>query len=229
MILYVNDLPENLSSTPRLFADDCLMYKTISCAKDSEDLQKDLDTLSKWQTKWQMRFNASKCKVMHMSSARSPMYNKYKLSGQTLEVVNSHPYLGIHLQDDMKWDTQVAHSTAKASRILGLIKRNLYNCSEQLKSTAFTSLVRPHTEYGAVSWDPHTIGHCKQLDRIQRSAARFVKHNYEKSEGTVTKILRDLEWPPLQDRRSAARLALMYKITQELVDIPSDQFLTPRR
>ncbi|XP_072042428.1 uncharacterized protein [Amphiura filiformis] len=156
------------------------------------------------------------------------MYNKYKLSGQTLslEVVNSHPYLGIQLQDDMKWDTQVVHSTAKASRILGLIKRNLYYCSEQLKSIAFTSLVRPHTEYGAVSWDPHTKGHCKQLDRIQRSAARFVKHNYEKSEGAVTKILCDLEWPRLQDRRSAARLALMYKITQELVDIPSDQFLT---
>jgi hypothetical protein len=185
------------------------------CVKDSEDLQKDLQKLTSWQNKWQMRFNASKC------------YVTYKLCDQTLEIVDSHPYLGVHLQNDMKWDTQVAHATSKASRILGLIKRNLSNCSEQLKSTAYTSLVRPHTEYAATAWDPHTKAHCKQLERIQRNAARFVKHNYSKSEGTVTKLLQDLEWPSLQSRRSAARLTLMYKMNNDLISIPSDQYLTP--
>ena len=151
-LLYINDLPENLKSTPRLFADDCLLYNTITKDKDSADLQKDLDELTKWQDKWQMRFNASKCYVMHMSAVKTTNPRKYKLCGQTLETVDSHPYLGVHLQNDMKWDTQVSHATSKASRILGLIKRNLYHCSEQLKTTAYTSLVRPLLEYGSTSW-----------------------------------------------------------------------------
>ena len=203
------------------------MYNTISSAKDNKDLQKDLDELTKWQDRWQMRFNASKCYVMHISSAKNIQTFKYKLCGQTLEAVDSHPYLGIHLQNDMKWDTQVAHATSKASRILGLIKRNLYHCSELLKSTAYTSLVRPHTEYGSTSWDPYTKAHSDQLEKAQRSAAHFVKRNYTKEEGTVANILRELDWPTLQQRRSQARLTLMYKIINQLVDIPSDQYLTP--
>ena len=127
----------------------------------------------------------------------------------------------------MKWDTQVSHAASKASRILGLIKRNLYHCSQQLKTTAYTSLVRPLMEYGSTSWDPYTKSHCYQLERNQRSAARFVKRNYARTEGTVTKLLQELEWPTLEERRSHARLALMYKVVNELVDIPSDPYLTP--
>ena len=226
-LLYINDLPDNLKSTTRLFADDCLLYKTISTTKDSEDLQKDLDTLNAWQNKWQMRFNSSKCYVMHISSGRSTTNFSYKLGGQTLQTVHSNPYLGIHLQDNLKWDTQVAHATTKASRVLGLIKRNLSNCTEQLKATAYTSLVRPHLEYATTAWDPYLQKHCNQLERVQRNAARFVTHNYSKTEGTVTKLLRDLHWTSLQNRRSASRLTLLYKINQNLIDIPKENFLKP--
>jgi len=227
-LLYVNDLPDNLTSSTRLFADDCLVYKNITCAEDACELQRDLDTLTKWQTDWQMRFNATKCYVMHLTTARKPPpFHRYKLCGQTLEVVNSHPYLGIHLQDDMKWNTQVAHATGKASRMLGLIRRNLSNCSEHLKSTAYSSIVRPHLEYGTVCWDPFTAEHCKQLEKIQRSAARFVKSDYTRTEGSVTKLLKELKWTSLQDRRSASRLVFMYKIKHKLIAIPSDQFLKP--
>ena len=172
-----------------------------------------------------MRFNASKCYVMHMSTARTIKECQNKLCGRILETVDSHPYLGIHLQNDMKWNTQVAHASSKASRIRRCVKRNLYNYSEQLKSTAYTSLVRPHTEYASAAWDPYTKAHCKQLERIQRNAARFVKHTYTRTEGTVTKLLHELEWSTLQERRSAARLSLMYKVTNNLIDIPSDQYL----
>ena len=87
-LLYINDLPENLTSTPRLFADDCLLYRTISSDKDAADLQMDLDELTKWQEMWQMRFNASKCYVMHMSTARTTKsYNYKQIPIRTLEYI----------------------------------------------------------------------------------------------------------------------------------------------
>ena len=33
--------------------------------KDSEVLQEDLDNLSKWSERWQLRFNVDKCGIMH--------------------------------------------------------------------------------------------------------------------------------------------------------------------
>ncbi len=58
-LLYINDLPDQIISTVRLFADDFVMYRTISNDHDADLLQADLglDQLSSWQHQWQMRFN----------------------------------------------------------------------------------------------------------------------------------------------------------------------------
>ena len=111
--------------------------------------------------------------------------------------------------------------------MLGVVRRNLYSCPEKLKETAYISLVRPHVDYASVVWDTHQKNHKKQVKRIQRSAARFVKSNYEHTKGTVTTLLNDLKWQPLEERRKAARLTMMYKIVNEEIDIPSDRYLTP--
>lgn len=41
-LLYVNDLPDNLKSSLRLFADDALLYGVISNEEDGDQLQDDL-------------------------------------------------------------------------------------------------------------------------------------------------------------------------------------------
>ena len=63
-LLYINDMPEGIKSTVRLFADDTIAYLTISSDKDSNDLQNDLDKLALWQTKWKMSFHPDKCNVL---------------------------------------------------------------------------------------------------------------------------------------------------------------------
>ncbi|KAI8501158.1 hypothetical protein Bbelb_212530, partial [Branchiostoma belcheri] len=37
----------------------------------------------------------------------------------------------------------------------------------------YSTLVRPHLEYCATVWDPHTIGGSQALERVQRRAARM--------------------------------------------------------
>ena len=228
-LLYINDLPDGIRSTTRLFADDALVYRTVSSAADSDALQADLDQLSKWQQVWQMQFNPSKCYVMHISNARNQRYSEYTLCGHTLETVKSHPYLGVHLQSDLGWETHIGHVTSRASRMLGVVRRNLYNCPESLKETAYFSLVRPHLEYASVVWDPYLKKHVMAIEKIQRSAARFVKNNYERTKGTVKSLLEDLQWQSLEARRKAARLTLMYKIVNDKVDIPVDRYLQPKK
>ena len=176
-----------------------------------------------------MRFNASKCYVMNISRSRTVSSHTYRLGNQKLEVVSSHPYLGVQFQNNMEWDTQTAKVSSKASRtcMMGLMRRNLYNCSEKIKETAYSSLVRPHVEFASVVWDPHTKTQVNRIEKVQRNAARFVKKNNDHSPGTVTNLLAELDWNSLQHRRQTARLTLLYKIHNDLVDIPSDRYLTP--
>ena len=90
-LLYINDLPDMLTSTTRLFADDALLYREVTSLSDARALQSDLNKLTEWQNTWQMHFNPSKCYVMHISPARNPVHHDYSLCKQKLAVVESHP------------------------------------------------------------------------------------------------------------------------------------------
>ena len=67
-LVFINDLPAMASSTTRLFADDCLMYRTIEDTSDAEALQADLDKLQQWEQDWLMDFNPSKCEVISITN-----------------------------------------------------------------------------------------------------------------------------------------------------------------
>ena len=59
-LCYINDLPDQVSSTARLFADDCLLYRNINATADADTLQDDIDRLQKWEADWLMEFNPDK-------------------------------------------------------------------------------------------------------------------------------------------------------------------------
>ena len=57
-LIYINDLPENLVSVSKLFADDTCIFSTVSnIKKSSEDLNRDLTTINNWAFQWKMNFN----------------------------------------------------------------------------------------------------------------------------------------------------------------------------
>ena len=59
-LLYVNDIPDAVSSTAKMFADDTKLYHEIDNIGDCETLQQDLNSLSVWSKPWLLEFNAEK-------------------------------------------------------------------------------------------------------------------------------------------------------------------------
>ena len=66
----------------------------------------------------------------------------------------------------------------EASKTLNFLKRNLNKCSEQVKESAYLTMVRPQLEYASDVWDPHQTGDIVELEKIQRRAARWVMNDY---------------------------------------------------
>ena len=62
-LIYINDMGNSISrkTTPRLFTDNSLLYRSIKTIHDRKQLQEDLTTLTKWAETWQMTFHPAKC------------------------------------------------------------------------------------------------------------------------------------------------------------------------
>ena len=60
-------ITSDIQSQVHLFTDDCLIYCIIYSEIDHTILQIDLNNLDSWASKWQMEFNASKCKILQVS------------------------------------------------------------------------------------------------------------------------------------------------------------------
>ena len=72
-LLYINDLPDNIQSNVRLFADDTAVYLTVQGQEDADIPKDDLNVLQEWEKAWDMEFNPSKCQVLHISRSRKPI------------------------------------------------------------------------------------------------------------------------------------------------------------
>ena len=66
-------------NTCKVFADDSKHY-------GSANMQRDLDELVKWSTKWQLPFNERKCKTLHFGNGNLQL--DYQMNGHILEHVN---------------------------------------------------------------------------------------------------------------------------------------------
>lgn len=107
-LVYINDLPQNISSSVRLFADDCVLYRQIENQIDAETLQKDLSTLVKWEKDWQMHFNPEKCFVLRLTHKRNPLFFNYKLGKSVLQdLTNNHSYLGFIINNNLTWNNHI--------------------------------------------------------------------------------------------------------------------------
>jgi hypothetical protein len=55
----------------RLFADDSIIYKEITCQDDCKKLQSDLDAAARWEADWLMAFHPDKCTVLTITQKQS--------------------------------------------------------------------------------------------------------------------------------------------------------------
>ena len=224
-LVHINDLPDCVSSSVRLFADDCLLYRVINSIDDHIALQSDLKALEKWSNDWGMKFNATKCYVLPIKKKSSYFY---QLNNTILQEVTSNPYLGINISNDLKWSNHINSVCKKASSTLGFVRRNLLNSPKASRLTAYISLVRSLLEYGSIIWDPYVQKDIDKLERIQRQAARFICRDYHtRVPGCVSNMLKDLDLPTLQTRRRNLRLSFLFKVAEGMLPpLPPDVYLT---
>ena len=177
-----------VSSSVRLFADDCLLHRVIKDHKDAELLQTDLDQLQEWERDWQMLFNPDKCEHIRITYQRKIIQTSYTIHGQQLKENYQAKYLGVTIDSKLSWNSHVDLVTKRANQTTAFLRRNLSCCSRDVKAK---SLVRPQMDYSSTTWDPYIKTNAAKVEAVQRRAARFCFSDYSRT-SSVTSMMQEL-------------------------------------
>lgn len=89
-LIYINDLPSNVSSCMRIFADDCIIYRPIYSPDDQLALQNDLHQINDWCKKWLMSLNKEKCRLISFTRKQNIYNYRYTISNHPLSQASSY-------------------------------------------------------------------------------------------------------------------------------------------
>ena len=112
------------------------------------------------------------------------------------------------------------------TKTFGFLRRNLAFAPRSTKEVAYKTLVRPKLEYAAPIWSPHSKLQINQIEKVQRTAARWTCRRWRNT-SSVGEMFDELEWPSLEAWRDQFSLLLFHKIHCGAVPIEKDKYMTP--
>ena len=129
-----------------MFAEDANIFKNVRSNDDNKKLQDDLDSLTEWSSRWQLPFNVEKCKILHIG--RKNRKHICEMDAKILEHVKEEKYLGVLIDNELKFHKQTAAAFKRANSVLGVIKKSFTLLDVSTLPLLYKSLVRPQLEYG---------------------------------------------------------------------------------
>ena len=126
------------------------LYRNIKSPIDCQILQDDLNSLTQFETDWQMKFNVVKWHSMRVTRhlPENQMQIECSHHQQKLEQVQSAKYLGITITDNLDWGQHVSEISCKTTKTMGFLLRNLALAPRHTKEVACKTLVRPQLLFG---------------------------------------------------------------------------------
>ncbi|KAL5254844.1 hypothetical protein ACHWQZ_G014324 [Mnemiopsis leidyi] len=224
-ILYVNDLPDIVKNKIKLFADD---LKLICNANDYRSIADDILELEIWESIWGLKFNPSKCKVVHVNFNNNPNV-KYSLNGVELEVSAQEKDLGVITHSSLLWNEQIKTSVSKANQMICWVVRNLINREKNVMLAIYKALIRPHLEYCVQLWNPVAAhGNWATVLELESVQRRFTRLIDEVGTLPYSRRLEILNLTTLAERRIRGDLIEAFKATSGLTDYGSGLFKMSR-
>lgn len=209
-LIYINDLPGHVTCNIRMFADDCVIYKTITNTSHQISLQANINRLQQWCDCWLMTLNPAKCKVVTFSRRRNPLSYSYSINNISLEASPSYKYLGVTLTKDLSWNAHITNVISSSNKSLGFLKRHLKQAPKHVRLLAYQTIIRPKLEYACAVWSPHQTYLSNALETVQNRAVRFIHSQYS-YHVSVSLLRKDLGLPTLASRRRVLSLSLFHK------------------
>ena len=213
-IMYLNGLNEKTSNDMLYFADDSSLHASHTADNIHHveaKLQRDLDIIYDYGTKWAITFNASKTTQQTFTKRRSTQVPYLLFDNMKIPLEESHKHLGLTLSTDLKFKTHVNNTLLKFNRTLS----PLYSIASYIPRTTLLNIyyvyVQPHLDYCDSLYDAHLTEYDNaRLEKAQLRAAKLITGTPRRTSSEA--LLQELGWCKLRKRRQVHKIQLYHKL-----------------
>ena len=218
--IYINELGHGLKDAAlHLYADDSVIYcRSKSVERVFQHLQSSFDCIQSQLLRLGLTLNADKTKGMLFSNRKkvpSPLPKIFTKQGQSIELVSSYKYLGIHIDDSLTFTEHIESLLKRLKLKLGFFFRNKscfsFHIRKQLVSATFMSVL----DYGDLVYMNASASSLRMLDAVYHGALRFITDSANSTHHCCLYSL--VNWPSLHMRRLLHWYLFIYKTILHLV------------
>ena len=206
-----------------MYVDDTtISHSSMSLAGLQHDLNCDLSNLQDWLHGNRLSLNVIKTQSLIVGSG--PNIRKiqsqpdaqplFEIDNDTIEIVSSFKYLGVQVDNQLKWDDHIDKAKTKALRALGLVKYSTKYLSSEILAKMYRGLVEPHFSYCCSLWGNCSKCKSDSLQKVHIWAARIgmtIGHD-----ASVAPLIQSLGWPTISNLIHKETATLIYKSLNDL-------------
>ena len=111
-----------------------------------------------WSLENNIKFNASKCKVLSVTRKKNPVSFNYHLGPTSLLRFPQEKDFGVIVTYNFKWNSHNQMVISKANKMLGLLKRTCpLLTKDKIRRSLYLSLVKSQLSYATEIWSPSNV------------------------------------------------------------------------
>ena len=171
-LVYINDLPNELKSSVKLFADETSLFTIVKDKNESVNtLNNYLLLISKWAYNWKMLFNPDPSKP-----AQEVLFSRKKTSNSSNHIqvgrASHHKHLGVLLDQKLNFKQHIDTTILKINKGISTIKKLRHSLPRKSLMTIYKAFLGPLINYRDIIYDqPQNESFCEKLESVQYTAA----------------------------------------------------------
>jgi hypothetical protein len=189
-IIYINDLP-GISHIARfiLYADDANIILTgTNVVEINHQLKHICSKLVKWVAANGLALNLKKTNYMIFARQKVDLPEPLKVSNVVIERKTETRFLGVILDDKLKWNSHITHLKTKMSRYIGILYKIKRYLPFQARLQIYHSFVQSHLNYCSLIWGFSTRSNIQSVFSKQKKGMRAIVPgfiNYRYRDGVI--------------------------------------------
>ena len=178
-LIYVNDIANCLNhSKVIVFADDTTIFASSKSIHSLyKNVNSDLAELSNWFRANKLALNVNKSNYMLFRSNATldtHVGNILKIGPDEKEHKTSCKFLGIIIDNQLRWNDHINYINVKISRSVYILKSVKHVLPSKLLKTLYFTMVQPYLTYGIILWGSTFQCYTKQTIVLHKKAIRCI-------------------------------------------------------